>query len=94
MDNLLKKLKQIKELMDKAQDVPPSPKGPKPPSAAQPQAMDAPSAPKPGQATSKKDPMKMAQQLKDPKLKDQATDQAKKMKDVATYNKGGQWQLK
>lgn len=93
MEELLKKLEQIKALI-KSQEVPPSPKSPKPPAPSVPQMSKQPEAPKAGQATSKKDPKKVAEQLKDPGTKDSAMKEAKKIKEGVSFSTSGQWSLK
>lgn len=92
MDKLEQKLKVIQELI-KAQEVPPSPKPPRAPEPTSPDAMKPPEAPKAGQATSKKDPKKMAEQLKEPDAKNQAMKDAQKLKEGVKFNSGGQWSI-
>ena len=58
-----------------------------------PSPKDAPTAPKAGMSSSQKDPKKVAEQLKDPKIKDQAMDAAKKLKEKVTVSSSGQWKL-
>jgi hypothetical protein len=92
MNKLKQKLLEIQELI-KAKGVPPSPKPPRSPQPEQISAIKSPEAPKPGQATSKKDPKKMAEQLKDPNLKEQAVKDAKRLKEGVRFNSGGQWSI-
>jgi len=92
MDKLLKKLEEIRELA-KTLDVPPSLKPPTPPTANGPDVIKQPEAPKAGAATSKKDPKKMAEQLKDVAVKDSAMKEAKKLKEGVSFSKSGQWKL-
>ena len=91
MEALIKKLNKIKELI-KA-DVPPSPKPPKPPEPSMPGDVSAPAAPKAQQATSGKDPAKVAAQIKDPKIKDKTMKEADKMKEGIKFNSSGQWTI-
>lgn len=92
MEKLLQKLNKIKELT-KSLEIPPSPKPPKPPTPDGPESVKKPEAPKAGAATSKKDPRKMAEQLQNPDIKDQAMKEAKKLKEGVSFSKSGQWKL-
>ena len=92
MEELLKKLKEVQELT-KSLNIPPSPKPPKPPKPGNPEAVKKPEAPKAGASLSNKDPKKMAEQLKEPDLKDQAMKEAKELKEGIRFNKSGQWKL-
>jgi hypothetical protein len=88
MDKLELKLVEIMETLEKALAMP-SPKGPKLPGMPK---IDAPQLPKqpslvPG---SKKDPVKVAQQVEDPDQKAQALNMAKEKLKLA---KNGQWSL-
>ena len=91
MEKLRQKLIEIQELI-KA-DVPPSPKPPSSPKPNSPEDIKPVEAPKAGQATSKKDPKKIAEQLKDPTSKQQAMKDAQKLKEGVRFNSGGQWSI-
>jgi hypothetical protein len=90
------KLEQIEELLKN--NFLPSPKGPKlqKPSVSLSPALE-PQKPvqaiKPGANASKKDPMKVAEQIANPDLKDDAKKKAQKLKEGITVNKLGQWSL-
>lgn len=78
MEALEKKLNDIKEQLEKALNILPSPKAPQ-----------APTTPNMTPST-KKNPVKVAQQLKDPSSKKIAVKQAK---EVVKVGQGGQWKL-
>ena len=91
------KIDQIEELIKN--NFLPSPKGPKKVKAPdmgvqQPtQPPQVQEAPKSGANLSQKDPAKVAEQMQNPDLKDNAKKQAEKMKEGITVNKLGQWNL-
>lgn len=95
--SIINKIDQIEELIKN--NFLPSPKGPKKVKAPgmdvqqpmqQPQMQEAPKA---GTNLSQKDPTKVAEQMQNPDLKDNAKKQAEKMKEGITVNKLGQWNL-
>ena len=95
MDKLISKFNEIQEL---AKSVMASLKQPKPPIA--PQAPQNPQDTGPMKANtpkSNKDPKKIAEQISNPELKNEAMDQAKKLKEgireKVTFNPNGQWKL-
>lgn len=97
METIHKKLEQIEELVKNLGKpktfTPVSPKAPTPPKPPSIDDVKPPEAPKANQGVSKKDPKKMAEQLKDPDLKDQAMKEAKKLKEGVKFTKSGQWYL-
>lgn len=88
MDKLESKLKQLKEVLEKAIAMP-SPKGPKIPGMPN---IDAPAMPKQPSLVpdSKKDPVKQAQQIEDPDKKAHALNMAK---EKLVVKSNGQWSL-
>jgi len=90
MEALIKKLEEIKKA---AELMIPSIKPPAPPAPPSVESIKSPEAPKAGTPSSKKDPTKVAQQLKNPHEKNQAIDQAKKLKEGIKFSKSGQWEL-
>lgn len=88
MDNLYKKLVELKEFLEKA-NVMASPKAPRMPSIPK---IDQPAMPKQPDLTpsSKKNPVNVAQQIEDPSAKAQALKMAKEKIKLA---KNGQWSL-
>jgi len=94
MEKLLKKLQELKEMAKKATPSLPTLSSPKPPKVGAPDPAPAPEAPKAGAASSKKDPTKVAEQLKDPGFKNEAMKNAKKIKEGVTVSAKGQWSLK
>ena len=85
MDKLEKKIGQLKSTLSEFKPTIKMPSVPKPTNAT-PKLPGNPSA-------SKKDPIKMAEQIKNPDLKPQAMDQAKEMKESLKVSKNGQWSL-
>lgn len=88
MESLEKKLNQIKNMFKdvKASIKTPKISTPKPPG----QSLKMPGvAPK-----TQKDPTKMAEQIKDPDIKDQVMDSAKDIKETMSTSKLGQWSIK
>lgn len=81
--------KKLNKLTDMFSDVKASIKMPK---ISTPKTPDQPKLP--GNAPkSKKDPEKMAEQIKNPDLKPKAVEQAKEMKESLKVSKNGQWSL-
>lgn len=79
LDNLLTLMKQFNASI----------KMPKPPGIKKPSVPKAPGvAPK-----MQKDPIKMAEQLKNPDTKDMIMDQAKQIKEALKVTKSGQWSI-
>lgn len=90
MDKLAQKLEELKKAAEKAL---PSLKSPKPPKSPKPDNAEAPKAPKAAAPSSTKDPEKMAEQLKDKDLKEEAVKEAKKLKEGVKFNSSGQWSM-
>lgn len=88
MDSVITKLKELQETLEKAIALP-SPKGPKLPGLPKIDALDMPKQPS-LVPDSKKNPVKVAQQIEDPDKKAQALNMAKEKLKLA---KNGQWSL-
>lgn len=88
MDNLIKKLQQMKELLLPTLSKPAAPSG-----QMNLSQINMPKAPKYNEKQVTKNPIKQAEQIKDPKLKRQAIEEAKIKQEQIAFNKSGQWSL-
>jgi hypothetical protein len=95
METLQKKLEQIQDLVKQAAMSIKQPKAPSAPEAPTQQQANQPM--KPTTPKTKKDPEKVAEQIKNPKIKDEAVQKAKKLKEgikeKTVFNTRGQWKL-
>jgi hypothetical protein len=89
MGNLKKKLDNLSDLLKQFNASIKMPKGPKPPRASA-----GPAKPKIGIApTNKKDPVKVAEQIKNPDMKPMVMDAAKQTREALKVSKLGQWNI-
>ena len=94
MEDLVKKLLMMKELATQASQNLESLSTPKVSPTKNPDAVDAAKPIKPAAQESKKDPKKMAEQLKNPEVKQLAMDGIKNKTNLLKFNELGQWSFK